>query len=137
MTFETIDWNTDINADPVGKTRFHDTVRNRLAALADQLAIAAVARRISTDMIGPLASGETVLRADGLYVQVEQPKHWPYLGVLVRLESRRPAWWPLEALDAPALMAEQITTFRRTGVPPVWPTMLVAPETAPALAATA
>ena len=101
--------------DPEAKRQFHDQARRQLRALAAALDLADGGYDLHSNEGGIAVSGEIILHADHLYVQVSQAATGSNTGILFRSCKDRCDYCggvnnfaPLDQLHAPAKLARRI-----------------------------
>jgi hypothetical protein len=101
--------------DPEAKRQFHDHARRQLRALAAALDLGEGDYDLRSNEGGIAVSGEIVLHADSLYVQVSQPAAGSNSGILFRSCNGRRDYCggvnnfaALDQLHAPTTLARRI-----------------------------
>jgi hypothetical protein len=78
------DFRRPVAYDAAGKRLFHSRARSQLRRLADPLGLEPSAYDLRSNYAGMAVSGEAILHADRLYVQVCQPATGHDSGILFR-----------------------------------------------------
>jgi hypothetical protein len=112
------DWSRSCAYDAAAKRSFHGRARSRLRDLAAALQLPAGSFDIRTNKGGIAVSGESILHATHLYVQVSQSYSGKGMGVLLRrcngrtdYVGERNHWLALSALDDVNQLARYIRTI--------------------------